>query len=85
MNVSSAKFFPEIETTTEQEMAAWKGLFRRTNVFAILPTGAGKSLIYQFNDARTCEDGTQQTEGGKVRCCCVTVTVDNRNSNHLSE
>ena len=48
VNISLAKFFPEIENTTEQQMEAWKGLFRGKDVFAILPTGAGKSLIYQL-------------------------------------
>ncbi len=36
MNISLAKFFPEIENTTEQHMEAWKGLFRGKDVFAIL-------------------------------------------------
>ena len=48
VNISLAKFFPEIENTTEQQMEAWIGLFRGKDVFAILPTGAGKSLIYQL-------------------------------------
>ena len=46
VNVSLAKFFPEIKTTTKQQMEAWRGLFRGNDVFAILPTGVGKLLIY---------------------------------------
>ncbi len=41
VNVALAKFFPEIEKTTKQQMEAWKGIFRGKDVFAILPTGAG--------------------------------------------
>ncbi len=40
VNISLTKFFPEIENTTEQQMEAWKGLFRGKDVFAILPTGS---------------------------------------------
>eukprot|EP00794_Sanderia_malayensis_P001512 gene1512-1667_t len=48
VNVSLAKFFLEIKTTTKQQMEARRGLFRGNDVFAILPTGLGKSLIYQL-------------------------------------
>ena len=57
VNVSLAKFFPEIKTTTKQQMEAWRGLFRGNDVFAILPTGAGKSLMYQLIPSITQELG----------------------------
>ncbi|KXJ06971.1 ATP-dependent DNA helicase Q-like SIM [Exaiptasia diaphana] len=41
------KRFPEIETLSDEQSAALFALVNREDVFAILPTGHGKSLIFQ--------------------------------------
>ena len=47
--------FPEIKELTEEQSKALFGLLNREDVFAILPTGHGKSIIFQLLTA-FCQD-----------------------------
>ena len=40
--------FPEIESLTEHQKKALHAVINRKDVFAILPTGHGKSIIFQL-------------------------------------
>lgn len=52
-------YFPEIDKPTAQQKEAWQGIFQDKDVLAILPTGSGKSLIYQAAPAIASELGKQ--------------------------
>ncbi|KAK2564439.1 hypothetical protein P5673_011871 [Acropora cervicornis] len=46
--VSVEERFPDIESLTDHQRKALLAHINRKDVFAILPTGHGKSIIFQF-------------------------------------
>ena len=39
--------FPHIVNPSKEQIGSWKAIFLRKDLLAVLPTGSGKSIIYQ--------------------------------------